>query len=510
MRGSLQDDVTSCIIIIYHLILFHMTTFYKGTLLFLSWLLCATYPIAKAQAQNEINNWYFGAQAAVNFSGGTAAPTAVAGSAMTSYEGCASISTGAGQLVMYSNGEQVWDAAHQVMPNGGNLGGHNSASQGALLLRAPGSTTLYYLFTVDAIDNNLVGGLNYSIIDLSLRGGLGDVTATKTVRLPTPTLTGKVTEKLSAALHSNGRDYWIIVHGWQSNAFYSFLLSPTGISTAPITSNVGPVHQGGGSFFGAANAVGCMRVSPNGAKLALAQRDTQFELYDYNNSTGIVSNGIILSSFDDMYSGIAFSPDNSRLYTTAYSAGGATTSIYQYNMLAGSASAIRASQTQLANITGLSVAIQLAPNGKIYLAAYNRNSLNSIEQPNLLGSACNFRVGSIPLGGKLGQNGLPNFPNAFSAATPTATSAQLSQKTLVFPNPAHNRISMVLPVGMNKQNTSIELINLIGQIVHRQSMSNSLQEGAALVLPLPELTKGVYVMRVIGAADVIEKKIIIE
>lgn len=333
---------------------------------------------------------------------------------MNSYEGAASIANSAGQLLMYSNGEQVWDATNQVMPNGNSLGGHNSASQAALLLRAPGSTTLYYLFTVDAIDNNLVGGLRYSIVDMSLRNGLGDVTAAKSVRLPTPNMVGKVTEKLAAALHSNGQDYWIVVHGWQSNVFYSFQLSSQGISTTPVISSVGPIHQGGGSFFGAANAVGTMRISPNGAKLALAQRDTQFELYDFNNASGTVSNYKNLFGPSFYYYGVEFSPDNSRLYACMYSDGGSSSSIYQFNLLAGNSAAIANSRQLIGSTSGLSAAIQAAPNGKIYLSALNRASLNSIEKPNELGAACEFRLATVSLGAKSGQNGLPNFPNAFA------------------------------------------------------------------------------------------------
>ncbi|MCB2407725.1 T9SS type A sorting domain-containing protein [Hymenobacter lucidus] len=389
-----------------------MKSIYKGTLLFLGWLFCALFPIFQAQAQREANNWYFGNQAGVSFA--TGSPVAVTNGAMTSYEGSASISNAAGQLLLYSNSEQVWDANHQVMPNGSNLGGQNSATQGALILRAPGSTSLYYVFTVDAIDNNLVGGLRYSIIDMTLRGGLGDVTATKSVRLPTPTLAGKVTEKLTAALHSNGSDYWIVVHGWQSNSFYSFLLSSSGISTTPVVSAVGPVHQGGGSFFGAANAVGYMRISPNGSKLALALRDSQFELYDFNKATGSVSNYIGLLGTSTFYYGVEFSPDNSRLYTSMYADGATSSTIYQYNLLAGSGAAIQNSRQTVGFVNGLAAALQNGPDGKIYVSALNKAYLSSIAQPNALGSACNFREGTVALGAKLSQNGLPNFPNAFA------------------------------------------------------------------------------------------------
>ncbi|UOQ70370.1 T9SS type A sorting domain-containing protein [Hymenobacter cellulosilyticus] len=359
---------------------------------------------------------------------------------------------------------------------------------------------------MDAIDNNMVGGLRYSIIDMSLRGGLGDVTATKSVRLPTPTLTGKVTEKLTAALHSNGRDYWVVVHGWQSNVFYSFLLSPTGISTTPVASIAGPVHQGGGSFFGAANAVGYMRISPNGAKLALAQRDSQFELYDFSNSTGSVSNYMSLQGSNYLRYGIEFSPDNSRLYTTSYSDGGYDTSVDQFNLVAVGASAIQNSRQTIASISGLCVAIQAAPNGKLYLSALNKNYLSSIEQPNLLGNSAGFRTNSVSLGQRVGQNGLPNFPNAVSSVV-ASTTAQLSAATSLTPNPARAQVTLTLPATMAKQSVEVDFINVLGQIVAHEARPSA---ASPLTFSLAQLAQGVYTVRISSAAGIASKKLVVE
>jgi hypothetical protein len=52
--------------------------------------------------------------------------------------------------------------------------------------------------------------------------------------------------------------------------------------------------------------------------------------------------------------------------------------------------------------------LQLAPNGKIYVANYGANSLGVISNPNDPGSACNYSPASIPLGTVCGF-GLPNF-----------------------------------------------------------------------------------------------------
>ncbi|UYZ64516.1 T9SS type B sorting domain-containing protein [Hymenobacter weizhouensis] len=301
------------------------------------------------------------------------------------------------------------------MSNGTGLGGHNSASQVAAIVPHPGSSTLYYIFTVDAIDNNLVGGLRYSIVDMSLQNGLGDIVSTaKSIRLPTPTLTGKVTEKLAVARHGNGKDFWVLVHGWGNRDFYSFLVSDAGIGSQPVVSSVGSVHEGGGSFFGAANAVGCMKVSPDGRRLALGKRDDQFELYDFNNVTGRVSNYIPLTS--GYCYGVEFSPDNTRLYGST-GPGGA---IVQFNLLAGSASAIASSRVIVASGGTVFGGIQLGPDKKIYISDYNSPALHRINNPNELSAACDFQRNAVFLGGNLSQNGLPNFPNAIAPA-PTAT-----------------------------------------------------------------------------------------
>jgi hypothetical protein len=484
-----------------------MKRFYKA-LAILFWVFIGVHTPGTLYAQRENNIWYFGNQAGVTFSSGS--PVAISNSMLSSYEACASISDAAGNLVMYSNGENVWDANHQLMPNGSNLGGHTSASQGVLLLKHPGNATQYFIFIVDAIDNNLVGGLRYSVVDMSLRGGLGDVVAnTKSVRLPTPTLSGKVTEKLTAGLHSNGRDYWIVVHGWQSNTFYSFLLSPNGISTTPVVSSVGPVHTGGGSFFGAANAVGYMKISPLGTHLALAERDRQFELYSFNKTTGSVSNYVPLTVYGDHYSGIEFSPDNSRLYTSTYTDGGFSSTIYQYNLLAGSASAINNSQQTIANLIGLSVALQSAPNNKIYLAAFNTTFLHAINAPNALGTACGLIQNAVSLGQRTAQVGLPNFPNAFATQTLATASQQLNEQATVYPNPAQDMVWVRLPDALFNQEAEFTIFDEVGKKVLQKQLSVS-TNSAGTAIKLPSLSEGMYTLQVATKAGIISKKLVVQ
>ncbi|WP_055562346.1 hypothetical protein [Hymenobacter sp. AT01-02] len=199
-------------------------------------------------AQKENNNWLFGRNAGISFAGAT--PVALTTSAMSTYEACASVSDGAGNLLFYTNSVNVWNRNHALMQNGQVLGGHESASQGAAIVQSPANSNQYYLFVVDGCDNYLQGGLKYSLIDMTQQSGLGAV-VNKAVQVAS----GSVTEKLTVVPHANGTDSWILVHQWQSNQFLAYLLTRNGLTTTPIISSVGSVHTGGGGNYQNANAV---------------------------------------------------------------------------------------------------------------------------------------------------------------------------------------------------------------------------------------------------------------
>lgn len=156
-----------------------------------------------------------------------------------------------------------------------------------------------------------------------------------------------------------------------------------------------------------------MKASPDGRHLALAQRDSQCELYDFDNASGGVSNYLLLAYHDYTY-GVEFSPDNSKLYTT-YSLAGEIT---QYNLLAGSPTAIVNSATLIVSAERLGNLV-LGPDNKIYVASYGNTFLNAIQNPNATGAACNYKRQAVTLAGKQGLNGLPNFANIYPTTSYT-------------------------------------------------------------------------------------------
>ncbi len=81
------------------------------------------------------------------------------------------------------------------MQNGTGLFGDASSSQSAIIVPKPDDENIYYIFTVDnALDGTNLG-FNYSIIDISLDGGLGAVSIKK-YKLYLPICS----EKISAVL----------------------------------------------------------------------------------------------------------------------------------------------------------------------------------------------------------------------------------------------------------------------------------------------------------------------
>ncbi|GAA4021543.1 hypothetical protein GCM10022409_01510 [Hymenobacter glaciei] len=382
----------------------------KSTLLVLLLLWCPRL----ALAQKEDSNWHFGLQAAVSFTSGT---PVVQPTALRTYEAASSISDAAGQLLFYSNGEQVWNRNHTLMPNGAAISATGkSSTQGVLIVPHPGDPNRFYVFLTDEMENQLASGLRYTTVDMSLANGLGDVTGAA-VRLATPTLSSRVAEKLIAVRHANGRDCWIVVHGWENNSFYSFLLTNTGLVSSPVTSAAGPVIRGSTSLsFGEgpySNAAGYLRASPDGRHLAMATLYGDFGLYDFDAATGQVANYAELlppAASQPLRYGIEFAADNSWLYLVVASPY-QDFSVLQYDMLAGPAGAIASSRQVVGTgNTGLGALLR-ALNGKIYMASYS--FLHVINAPGTLGAACNFQLNALSLNGAAT---IYNLPNQFNAA----------------------------------------------------------------------------------------------
>lgn len=338
--------------------------------------------------QNEVSKWYFGYKAGLNFS--TIPPTVLTNSAMRTGEGCASLSDAAGNILFYTKGDTIWNRLHQIMANGTGLIGDQSTSQSAIIVKQPGSNTNYYVFTLAS--NTQSAGFAYSVVDMALAGTNGSVTVKNSSLFP-----GPCSEKLTATRHCNGTDIWVVIHEFGTNNFRSFLLTSALLNTVSVISSVGTTHTGG-------MWAGCMKISPNSKKLALAlyEQPGLIELFDFDNFSGTVSNSFTIGAISKAY-GCEFSDDGSKLYGTGF----VGNTLYQWNLCAGSGTAVAASQF---TVSGTSVGqLQRALDKKIYVARSLQQSLGVINSPNSPGTSCNYVDGGQSIAPAQSFFGLPNF-----------------------------------------------------------------------------------------------------
>lgn len=331
------------------------------------------------------NNWYFGQWAGITFSSGS--PVAITDSNFWIIEGPSAISDENGQLLFYTNGVKVTNRNKVTMLNGEGLKGGSSSTQSSIIIPAPGNAGRYYVFTTD--DAGGPDGLMYSEVNMNGDNGLG------TVEVKNIPLVAPVTEKITATLHENGTDVWVIVHHWGSNAFYAYLVNAQGVNPTPVISNTGLVAAGASN---SGKYAGCMTVSPNGKHIAAAHTNTGVELLDFDTATGQVSNAVLLSG-NAGNSPVEFSPDSNLLYAII----GENLVQYQVNL-----PDVPASQFIITAQDRNHMA--LGPDGKIYvLGKFLSEFISVIDNPNAIGAGCNFLPGSVSLGGKKSYMGLPHF-----------------------------------------------------------------------------------------------------
>ncbi len=425
------------------------------------------------------------------------------------------ISDPEGNLLLYSNGVNLYNSEDEIIENGEEF--HPSttwtlgypAIQGALIFPYPSHPNQFFFTLCDEVffqNNgwNTVGcsPLTYSIIDLNI--GQGMVTEKKTV-LTTDTLQFG---QLSGIQHGNGRDWWLVSAPTNdTNRFHKFLVSPEGISLHDVQ-YVGKTFNPG---------LGQVAVSPDGEMIAYynwfgiigLDLKLSVDLYDFDRCSGQMGNHLQMVFEDDgATGGIAFSPNSKILYVSD------RFEIYQFDL---EASDIMASRTVVAVQDGfLDEAgqpstfslMKLAPDGKIYIAATTLGTryMHVIEQPDSLGLACDVQQHSFLLP-TFNYRSLPHHP-VFRLGTmegspcDTITSTATSEigdgfSFKVFPNPTSGTFSVEyeLPFG---QNTEWALSDALGREVWRETLPVGAKSHS---ISLTGLREGLYLYQVVSGGQ---------
>lgn len=299
-------------------------------------------------------------------------------------ESCTSICNDVGELQFSSNGEEIWDRNHQVMPNGNNMLGHYSTNQGSLAFPDPGDDSTYYFFTLDTGLPAIQDGLRYSRIDMRLNNGLGDVIPTaKNVRVA---LT--YNESMDGIYHANGKDVWVVaaIRPFSQTAIVelkSFLITENGLS--------GPVAAFPVSINNVWRIPSLLKFSHDGQWLIAGDL-----LFQFNTQNGQFQYYMDLDPvFPGLPHGLEFSPDNTKMYVSFF--GGPIIQLDLSNPAP--VSILNSVVTLFAGgmpNSAIPAKMELGPNDKIYVVNRNNSFLGEIASPDQPGLACNYQIMAIP------------------------------------------------------------------------------------------------------------------
>ncbi len=347
------------------------------------------------------NNWYFGNSSdGIRFNRSNNTASSVSDQATPFGTGGSSVATDPGNanLLFYSDGSNVYDACHGVMPNGFGLTANSSANQPTAISSVPGQADKYFLFTNTA--NFTAGGtISRSVIDMNLFGNavfpapeLGDVESKNAVIASLPNRS----EGMIIVPHNNGTDFWLITHEVNSQNYSATLIdagSYGGTFNTTTTSGVGlPITV---ANFAYNEMLGKVAVSPQGP-------NTDALILNFDNTTGTFSfdrylfnTGIATIGNQTIYD-IEWSISGQYLYVSRHGEAGFNADLFQYDY--------NNPTTTLASILPAPVfrsyGLQLAPDSAIYHLYQS-----SMGGPFLLGKftdidsvASNVIYNTMPLG----------------------------------------------------------------------------------------------------------------
>jgi gliding motility-associated-like protein len=379
-------------------------------------------------AQNESSWWIFGDGAGIEFTPNPqnrSNSPAVLTSGYDTDEGVAVISDDSGNLLFFTDGSTVWNTNGTIMPNGTGLDGNFSSTQSAIIVKAPETAGVYFIFTVGGFGG---GPLSYSRVEMALNGGLGDVVG----GIKNVVLLQSCAEKVAATIKTNSNNAYIMTFA-ESNA--TAQNNGTGDFNALFTWEVRgipgpnisfvfptPIPQSSNANQGwfptpvgaTSGDRGMLRISPDGTKLVVCNQNGGFGgtastgayLYEFNPGNGQVSGAGLTLHTGPVY-GAEFSASSQYLYhddSNTYGFGG-TKLIFQYELC--DDANILSSKTQIANVGEGRSTLQLAKDGEIYVARFDQTTIGKIENSETATATYNPIAFDISPG--QGKQGLPVF-----------------------------------------------------------------------------------------------------
>ncbi len=345
----------------------------------------------------EQANWYFGKNAAIDFSSGS--PVPINNSALNTGEGCFTQSDANGNLLFYGNGLYLYNKFHEEydlsdpiygleLPGTINI---ESVSQKLCIPDPADPENSFYLFFTPYTTNVPMDPAFIEVVKISVESnGMLNIFGGQSLDfgLNENDETSQPAERITAIPHCNQIDYWVIgntTSGDLGTRFYVFRVSPTGITNGDFSSTIADVYPPDNQdntpqyFEGFFRDQGYLKSNLAGNRIALSagfsSSNGGIALYDFDQATGQIENQEILTE-DNTY-GLSFSPNGQYVYGTHYmQTSNFDKTIIQYDLINGTENELFSSSTQDF------AALQLGPDGHLYFANVNTSLVGRILNPN--------------------------------------------------------------------------------------------------------------------------------
>lgn len=444
-------------------------------------------------------------------------------------DGFSSISDTNGKLIIACNVHKIFDGNGDVMDGGNNITPAKISqadyypkwTQGSIIL--PVGNDIYHVFTTTMSDENweeyeqqisfIWDLLTYHTVDMKLNNGLGKVIKSNQVLMKDADLSYN---RMTAVKHANGRDWWLVKPHVHEHLFYSFLITPYGITgpfeqklDLPKIPNLAGLGQS--SFNQQGDKYAYCWDDTHGAFVLnfdrCAGKFSPYHYYPINQDS---------SNIGWRYtSGATFSPDGKLLYvSTGYM-------VFQIDLAdtnASSAQFIHGLDNDSINpfFPGY-INIRAGADDKLYMSYYHntRSTISYIDKPNLRGVACDFCPQCLTIPNQ-NASGMPNMPyyhlgalagsECDSIRPPTEPELPSWETIKVYPNPSNGLLHIIYSGTVEREDVVFRLFDMLGNIIlEKKSLSNMRS------FQLPPTANGVYTYTISGGNEIFKRdKLVIE
>ena len=434
------------------------------------------------------------------------------------------IANESGELALYVIASRIYDRLHDTMPHGTGLISGNTYNSSLVLPLPSHEDSILLVFHVWIGSAIHTTGIYYSVVNMNLRGGLGDV---DTLQKNTLVFANDTTApQLTAIRHANGHDWWVLGKKGGHYDYVTLLVTPNGVQVVE--------QQSAGLEIESGLVAGEIAVNPQGTQIALAMyeplgptnpdEESVLEVIDFDRCTGKLTHTQFL--YPTLCYSVSYSPNGKLLYYNTYD------TLYQVKGLDATSSISQvavalnpyyddSNQTTLSNSFSWGMH-ELGPDGKIYLSmvpyfspytiyAPQNMSLCTIDSPDVEGIGCNFQLNSFYLGGKRSTFGLPNMPNynlgaLVGSGCDTLFNALVEvekQQIKLYPNP----VTDVLHYQTTEQVTDHFVYDVCGK---RISLPPLVRQGGSRLneIDVRRLTAGVYVLEIVTTSNRLRQRFV--